>query len=108
MLRRTSIHGVEDMEGPDSLFNIFTSTDYKVRFLKAKASATCLACGKPAVRFSTTSARFEYHISALCQECQCRFLGTNAPRPMRCTSGNAKLPEKGTSKTKTQNRIEKL
>jgi hypothetical protein len=58
------------MERFDDLFAVFTSRHYKVRFLNAKASATCVVCGNPAVRFLSASAILEYNVSALCQECQ--------------------------------------
>jgi hypothetical protein len=71
------------IKGLGGLFTIFASSDYKVRFLKGKASASCVACGKAAARFSTPSAKFEYRISALCQQCQSRFLdGTRSLRPV--------------------------
>jgi hypothetical protein len=57
----------------DDLLAIVTSRDYKVRFLNARASSTCVVCLKPAVRFLNASAMVEYSISALCQECQDRY-----------------------------------
>jgi hypothetical protein len=57
----------------DDLFAVFTSRDYKVRFLSARISSTCVVCLKPAVRFLTASSVLEYTVSALCQECQDRY-----------------------------------
>ena len=57
----------------DDLFAVFTSRDYKVRFLSAKTSSTCVVCLKPAVRFLSASSMLEYTVSALCQECQDRY-----------------------------------
>ncbi len=68
------------MQGLDELFAIFTSSKYKVRYMKAKATATCLVCGKPAARFSSNSAILEYNVSALCEKCQdWYFKGTRPP-----------------------------
>lgn len=61
------------MQELSELFRVFTSPDYKSRFLGAKASATCLVCGKKSVRFPSLLAKLEYDISALCYECQSRF-----------------------------------
>jgi hypothetical protein len=58
------------MERFDHLFAVFADRDCKVRFLSAKASATCLVCRNPAVQFLSASAMLEYSVSALCQECQ--------------------------------------
>jgi hypothetical protein len=61
------------MKKVDELLRIFSSPDYRGRFLQAKATSTCLLCGKPARLFRDTSASFEYRISALCQDCQDKY-----------------------------------
>jgi hypothetical protein len=57
----------------DDLLAIFRSHDYRVRFLNAKASGTCVVCRKPALRLQSVSVMLEYSTSALCQECQDRY-----------------------------------
>jgi hypothetical protein len=58
------------MQRLNDLFALFTSPDYKIRFLKAKSTSSCLACGRPAQPFREFSASFEYQISGLCEKCQ--------------------------------------
>jgi hypothetical protein len=53
-----------------TLHEVFSSPTYKSDYVRAKARQTCIVCGRPAVRFRDPSARFEYTVSALCQQCQ--------------------------------------
>ena len=52
------------------LLDLFVEAKYKKRYATAKATGVCILCGKPAVVFRDSSARFEYSVSALCQSCQ--------------------------------------
>jgi hypothetical protein len=70
------------MEGFDNLIAVFSSTDYKARFLNAKASAARVAC-HTTVRFLTASVRLEYSVSALCQECQERYFDGRTAVPQK-------------------------
>ena len=53
-----------------ALHEVFSRPSYKSDYARAKAQQTCIICDRPAVRFRDTSARFEYIVSALCQQCQ--------------------------------------
>jgi hypothetical protein len=52
------------------LLEIFSASQYKATYARAKATRTCIRCGKPAKFFRDVSAKFEYDVSALCQGCQ--------------------------------------
>ena len=52
------------------LVELFSRTDYKIKYSLAKANGTCINCGNPAREFRDVSGTFEYRISALCQTCQ--------------------------------------
>ena len=52
------------------LIHILTDSRYPSKYACAKATGTCIRCGKPAKLFSDASARLEYSVSALCQCCQ--------------------------------------
>jgi hypothetical protein len=69
------------MKKLDELIRIFSSPDYRGRFLQAKATSTCLLCGKPARLFRDPPASFEYRISALCQDCQDKYFRRTAIPP---------------------------
>jgi len=62
------------------LFEIFTKPDYDSRYLIAKRTGTCLVCRREVFAFTTVSARLEYAVSALCEECQEKYLGARAGR----------------------------
>jgi hypothetical protein len=66
-------YGGLEMQKFEELLAIFRSPDYRARFLQAKATSTCVFCGKPAQLFRDTPASFEYTISALCQDCQDKY-----------------------------------
>lgn len=57
------------------LLDLFSENDYKIKYAVAKATLTCIMCGKPADAFRNRPSQFEYSISALCQECQEEYLG---------------------------------
>ena len=52
------------------LIKTFSEESYKSEYTNAKANGTCILCGRPAKDFRNSSARLEYHVSALCQDCQ--------------------------------------
>lgn len=54
----------------DELKEIVSRSDYRDIYAKAKRTATCIRCGRPAREFCDASAHLEYRISALCQRCQ--------------------------------------
>ena len=60
-----------------ALLDIFSSPTYKANYAKAKATNTCIRCGKPAKVFREASARIEYKVSALCQRCQDECFGVS-------------------------------
>jgi hypothetical protein len=57
----------------EELFRLLTRTDYRSRYLAAKATRTCVSCGKPTETFRDCLARLEYDTSAICEECQDRY-----------------------------------
>jgi hypothetical protein len=52
------------------LIKTFSEENYKSEYTNAKAKGTCILCGRPAKDFRNPTARLEYHVSALCQDCQ--------------------------------------
>jgi hypothetical protein len=52
------------------LIEIFSEDSYRSDYTNAKAEGTCILCGMLAKEFRNPSARLEYHVSALCQDCQ--------------------------------------
>lgn len=67
-------------KGKDLLDFLSSQLEYKERYALAKASSTCIRCGRAALEFKDPSARLEYSISALCQKCQDAFFH-EAKRP---------------------------
>jgi hypothetical protein len=59
-----------------TLHEVFSRPTYQSDYARAKAMQTCIVCGRPAVRFRDPSARFEYTVSALCQQCQDRLFSS--------------------------------
>ena len=53
-----------------ALHEVFSRPTYRSDYASAKARQTCILCGRLAVSFRDPSARFEYTVSALCQQCQ--------------------------------------
>jgi len=67
---------VKLMDKLESLLDILSSDrEYEKRFVIAKVSKSCIWCGEEAVEFRDASARLEYFVSALCQNCQDEFIG---------------------------------
>ena len=65
---------VSRMSKLEKLLDFLSSKlEYEERYAAAKASTTCIKCGKLAQQFRDESARLEYSISALCQKCQDEF-----------------------------------
>jgi hypothetical protein len=52
------------------LLKVFSAPTYKSDYANAKATNTCIRCGNTIAPFSNISAKVEYLISALCQQCQ--------------------------------------
>jgi uncharacterized CHY-type Zn-finger protein len=48
--------------------------DYEKNYTGAKATGSCIICGRPAKKFRDAAAKLEYSISALCQNCQDEYL----------------------------------
>jgi uncharacterized CHY-type Zn-finger protein len=48
--------------------------DYEKNYTGAKATGSCIICGRPAKKFRDAAAKLEYAISALCQNCQDEYL----------------------------------
>lgn len=48
--------------------------DYEKNYTGAKATGSCIICGRPAKKFRDAAAKLEYSISALCQNCQEEYL----------------------------------
>lgn len=57
----------------EKLIDLFSDAKYEANHLSARSTNTCILCGKPAKSFRDSSARLEYNISALCQDCQDRL-----------------------------------
>ena len=56
------------------LWQKLTKGDYEKNYTGAKATSSCIVCGRPAKKFRDAAARLEYAISALCQNCQDEYL----------------------------------
>ena len=48
--------------------------DYEKNYTGAKATGSCIICGRPGKKFRDAAAKLEYSISALCQNCQDEYL----------------------------------
>jgi len=55
-----------------SLNEVFLRPTYRDDYARAKVHQTCILCNRPAADFRNTSAKLEYTVSALCQQCQDR------------------------------------
>jgi len=58
------------MSNAHTLHEVVSKPTYQSDYARAKAQQTCIMCGYPATGFRDPSARFEYTVSALCQQCQ--------------------------------------
>ena len=59
-----------------ALHEVFSRPTYRSDYARAKAQQTCIICGHPAIRFRDSSARFEYTVSALCQQCKAKVFNS--------------------------------
>ena len=57
----------------DEIIRLFSQPSYKSEYSYAKATETCIKCKRPVGVFRDPASRFEYGISALCQECQDQY-----------------------------------
>jgi len=55
------------------LLEVLSDPRYKASYARAKATATCIKCKKPARTYRDASAKLEYDVSGLCQDCQDYF-----------------------------------
>jgi hypothetical protein len=62
------------MERLEELIRILSEPAMRARHSKAKTTQTCKICGCPALRFRDSVSSFEYTVSAICQECQDKYL----------------------------------
>ena len=58
------------MELIEQLINALSQPTYEKAYEKAKSNGTCILCKQPAACFQTASTKFEYDISAICEDCQ--------------------------------------
>ena len=56
------------------LCRIFSLPEYKLDYIKAKATGTCLICKNPVEAFPEGLTRLEYNVSAICQNCQDEYI----------------------------------
>jgi hypothetical protein len=52
------------------LIDRFSTATYETDYRNAKARGTCIICEKSAKEFRNASAKLEYDVSGLCQNCQ--------------------------------------
>jgi hypothetical protein len=53
-----------------ALYEVFSRPTYRAEYARAKAQQICIMCGRSSVNFRDFSGKFEYSVSALCQQCQ--------------------------------------
>jgi len=80
------------MKDMQDFLDLLKNPDYRSRYLIAKRTGACLACGSKVLSLRDASARLEYEVSALCQECQDRYLGAGT-RASSLKDGEVELPE---------------
>jgi hypothetical protein len=66
--------GEKNMERLEELIRILSEPAIRSRHSKAKTTQTCKICGGSALRFRDAVSSFEYTVSAICQECQDKYL----------------------------------
>lgn len=64
----------ERMERLAELIKILSEPAMNARHSKAKTTRTCKICDGPALCFRDAVSAFEYTVSAICQECQDKYL----------------------------------
>ena len=63
------------------LLEVLSDSTYKANYANAKATGTCIKCKKPTSSYRDPSAKLEYEVSGLCQNCQDYFFnGREAAR----------------------------
>jgi hypothetical protein len=62
------------MQRLDELIRILSEPAMRSRHSKAKTTQTCKICDGPALRFRDAVSAFEYRVSAICQDCQDKYL----------------------------------
>ena len=58
------------MDRIQELIEILSDKAVQSRTFSAKANQKCKICGNPADSFHTPMAKFEYHLSIICEDCQ--------------------------------------
>jgi RNase P subunit RPR2 len=66
--------GEKNMERLDELIRILSTPAMRTRHSKAMSTRTCKICGGPALLFRDAASSFEYTVSAICQDCQDKYL----------------------------------
>jgi hypothetical protein len=67
-------NGSEHMERLEELIRILSEPAMRTRHSKAKTTHSCKICDGPALCFRDAASAFEYKVSAICQECQDKYL----------------------------------
>jgi hypothetical protein len=62
------------MERLEELIRILSEPETRARHSKAKTTRTCKICGCQALIFRDAVSAFEYSVSAICQDCQDKYL----------------------------------
>jgi hypothetical protein len=73
--------GEKNMERLEELIRILSEPEMRARHSIAKTTQTCKICGGPALCFRDTVSSFEYTVSAICQECQDKYLYADNRQP---------------------------
>ena len=73
--------GEKNMERLEELIKILSEPEMRARHSTAKTTQTCKICGGPALFFRDSVSSFEYTVSAICQECQDKYLCAADRRP---------------------------
>jgi len=73
--------GEKNMERLEELIRILSEPEMRARHSTAKTTQTCKICGGPALFFRDSVSSFEYTVSAICQECQDKYLCAADRRP---------------------------
>lgn len=63
------------METLDDILALLTPA-VLARSSAAKSTKTCKICTEPAIEFRSELSKFEYSVSAICQQCQDRLWGS--------------------------------
>ncbi|MFZ0132251.1 MAG: hypothetical protein WAK95_06890 [Desulfobacterales bacterium] len=62
------------MKMSDELIRILSGPAMSARHAEAKAAHTCKICARAADGFRDAASVFEYAVSAICQDCQDKYL----------------------------------